>query len=42
MKIENLKVYDLEESMIASGYPMRTILADYKIDEKTIAILISL
>lgn len=36
MKIENLKVYDLEESMIASGYPMRTILSDYKIDEKTI------
>lgn len=26
MKIENLKVYDLEESMIASGYPMRTEL----------------
>lgn len=24
MKIENLKVYDLEESIIASGYPMRT------------------
>lgn len=36
MKIENLKVYDLEESMIASGYPMRTTLADYKLDEKTI------
>ena len=26
MRIENLKVYDLEESMIASGYPMRTEL----------------
>jgi hypothetical protein len=24
MKIEKLKIYDLEESMIASGYPMRT------------------
>jgi hypothetical protein len=36
MKIENLKVYDLEESMIASGYPMRTELTDHKIDEKTI------
>ena len=24
MKIENLRVYDLEESIIASGYPMRT------------------
>ena len=26
MKVENIKVYDLEESMIASGYPMRTEL----------------
>ena len=26
MKIENIKVYDLEESIIASGYPMRTEL----------------
>ena len=26
MKFENVKVYDLEESMIASGYPMRTEL----------------
>jgi hypothetical protein len=24
MKIENVKIYDLEESIIASGYPMRT------------------
>lgn len=24
MKIENLKVYDLEESIVASGYPMQT------------------
>lgn len=24
MKIENVKVYDLEQSIIASGYPMRT------------------
>lgn len=24
MKIENLKVYDLQESLIASGYPMKT------------------
>lgn len=24
MKLENIKVYDLEESLIASGYPMRT------------------
>ena len=26
MRLENIKVYDLEESMIASGYPMRTEL----------------
>lgn len=26
MKIENVKIYDLEESMRASGYPMRTEL----------------
>lgn len=24
MKIDNVKIYDLEESIIASGYPMRT------------------
>lgn len=36
MKIENLKVYDLEESMIASGYPMRTDLNESTIDEKVI------
>lgn len=24
MKIENVKVYDLEESIIASGFPVRT------------------
>ena len=36
MKIENLRVYDLEESMIASGYPMRTNLEGGRVDEKTI------
>lgn len=36
MKIENLKVYDLEESMIASGYPMRTELIETKVDENAI------
>lgn len=36
MKIENLKVYDLEESMIASGYPMRTDLSDTSVNEKVI------
>ena len=36
MKVKNLKVYDLEESMIASGYPMRTELTDDIVDEKVI------
>ena len=36
MKIENLRVYDLNESIIASGYPMRTDLSDLKVDEKAI------
>lgn len=34
MKIENLKVYDLEESMIASGYPMRTELTQTRVEYK--------
>ena len=34
MKIENLKVYDLEESMIASGYPMRTELIETHAGDK--------
>lgn len=36
MKIENLHVYDLEESLIASGYPMRTELPERHADEKDI------
>ena len=36
MKIENLKVYDLEESLIASGYPMRTELVDTHAGDKDI------
>jgi hypothetical protein len=36
MKIENLRVYDLEESLIASGYPMRTELPARHADEKDI------
>ena len=36
MKIENIKVYDLEESLIASGYPMRTTLTTRDPDEKDI------
>lgn len=34
MKVENLKVYDLEESLVASGYAMRTELIERKPDEK--------
>ena len=34
MKIENLKVYDLEESMLASGYPMRTELIETHAGDK--------
>ena len=34
MKIENVKVYDLEESIIASGYPMRTSAEMRQMDEK--------
>ena len=36
MKIENLRVYDLEESLIASGYPMRTELPTRHADEKDV------
>lgn len=36
MKIENLKVYDLEESLIASGLPMRTENPLRHADEKDI------
>ena len=36
MKIENLKIYDLEESLIASGYPMRTELPNREVAEKDI------
>ena len=34
MKIENLRVYDLEESLIASGYPMKTDTEMYNPGEK--------
>ena len=34
MKIDNVKVYDLEESIIASGYPMRAALSEREMDEK--------
>lgn len=37
MKVENVKIYDLEESIIASGYPMRTKLVDRPVEEKDIS-----
>ena len=36
MKVENIKIYDLNESIIASGYPMRTELVDREPNEKDI------
>lgn len=33
MKVENVKIYDLEESIIASGYPMRTTAEMRNLDE---------
>jgi hypothetical protein len=36
MRLENVKVYDLAESLVASGYPMRTILTQREPDEKDI------
>lgn len=37
MKIENVKVYDLQESLIASGYPMRTQLKYRCLEEGDLA-----
>lgn len=34
MKIDNLRVYDLEESVIASGYPMRTVAEMRPVEDK--------
>lgn len=36
MILSNVKVYDLEESIIASGYPMRTELTEHTVDEHDI------
>lgn len=36
MVVSNVKVYDLEESIIASGYPMRTIAEMRKVKDKDI------
>lgn len=37
MKIENVKVYDLEESINASGYPMRITTQMEELEEKDLA-----
>ena len=34
MRIDNIKVYDLEESLIASGYPMRTTAEKRPVEDK--------
>ena len=36
MKVENVRIYDLEESLAASGYPMRVLAEMTEIDEKVI------
>ena len=36
MKVENVRIYDLEESLAASGYPMRTVAEIAELDEKMI------
>lgn len=42
MKLENVKVYDLEETLIASGYPMRVELPERHADDKDIKRLLNL
>jgi hypothetical protein len=34
--VTNVKIYDLEESLIASGYPMRTESGMREVEEKDI------
>lgn len=36
MKVENVRIYDLEESLVASGYPMRTTTELTEVDEKVL------
>ena len=36
MKVENVKIYDLEESLIASGYPMRTDTGSKDLEDKDV------
>ena len=40
--VSNVKVYDLEESIIASGYPMRTVAEMRPVEEKDITRCINL
>ena len=35
--VSNVKIYDLEESLIASGYPMRTMAKMHEMDKKDLA-----
>ena len=42
MVVNNVKVYDLEESMIASGYPMRTVAEMRPVEDKDIKRCINL
>lgn len=35
--VSNVDIYDLEKSILASGYPMRTIIPDRDINEKDLA-----
>ena len=34
MKVENVRIYDLEESLIAAGYPMRTVAEIGELEQK--------
>ena len=36
MKVENVRIYDLEESLIASGYPMRTDIEYKDLEDKDV------
>jgi hypothetical protein len=42
MKVSNVKIYDLEESIIASGYPMRTTAEMREVTEKDLKRAINL
>ena len=42
MKVSNVKIYDLEESIIASGYPMRTTAEMREVTDKDLKRAINL